>query len=72
MVDYMLWPWFELLPALKESGFVLNSDGKLSKIAKWVNAMLADEVVKKNKVPDDVIERYAQAMRQGKSDYDIE
>ncbi|UJR36489.1 hypothetical protein I4U23_029212 [Adineta vaga] len=25
MVDYMIWPWFEFFPNLKEAGFVLNA-----------------------------------------------
>lgn len=72
MIDYMLWPWFELLPALKDSGYVLNADGKLPKLEAWVKAMEADAVVQKVKLPQDTIKRYVATMRQGKTDYDVE
>jgi glutathione S-transferase len=72
MVDYMLWPWFENLPRLSEYGFVLNADGTLPKLAAWVKAMQADEAVQKTKVPDEIVKKFRETMKQGKADYDIE
>jgi len=72
MVDYMLWPWFESLPRLSEFGFVLNADGTLPKLAAWVKAMQADEAVQKTKVPDEIVKKFRETMKQGKADYDIE
>lgn len=72
MVDYMIWPWFEYLPRLSDAGFVLNADGKLPKIAAWVKAMQADDAVKQTKVPDEIVKKFTETMKQGTPDYDIE
>jgi glutathione S-transferase len=72
MVDYMLWPWFERLALLSDAGFVLNADGKLPKLAAWVNEMQADEAVQKVKVPEATMRRFGATARQGNADYDIE
>ncbi|CAF3375391.1 unnamed protein product [Rotaria sp. Silwood1] len=72
MVDYMIWPWFELFPTLKENGFVLNADGKLPKLATWFKDMQANDVVKKTKVPDEIIHKYVDTIREGKVNYDVE
>ncbi len=72
LVDYMLWPWFENLPRLEEAGFVLNADGKLPKLAAWVEAMKADEAVQKTKVPEETVKRFRESAKQGEPDYDIE
>ncbi|CAF1378899.1 unnamed protein product [Rotaria magnacalcarata] len=72
MIDYMIWPWFELLPALKNVGFALNADGKLPKLAAWIQAMLADEAVAKTKVSDEIIQKYVNSIQEGHTNYDIE
>ncbi|CAF1121071.1 unnamed protein product [Rotaria sordida] len=72
MVDYMLWPWFERFPALKETGFVLNADGKLPKLANWCKEMQENDAVRKTKVPDDVVQKFTHTVQQGKTDYDVE
>jgi len=72
MVDYMIWPWIENVSRLSESGFVLNADGKLPKLAAWFKAMEADEAVKKTKVPDDIVTKFRESMKEGKPNYDIE
>lgn len=72
MADYMMWPWFERLPALEKSGFVLNSDGKLPKLAGWIQAMEADEAVRKVKVPAETMRKFLDSVQQDKVDYDIE
>jgi glutathione S-transferase len=72
MVDYMIWPWFERLVLLSDFGYVLNADGKLPKLAAWVKAMLANEAVKKIKVPEETMKKFAKTARDGKADYDIE
>jgi glutathione S-transferase len=72
LVDYMLWPWFEYFPRLEEAGFVLNADGKLPKLAAWVEAMQADEAVQKTKVSNEIVTRFTETMKQGEPDYDIE
>jgi len=72
MVDYMIWPWFGYLPRLSESGFVLNADGKLPKLADWVKAMQADEAVQETTVPAETVKKFAATVKQGKPDYDIE
>ncbi|CAF1446117.1 unnamed protein product [Adineta steineri] len=72
MFDFMIWPWFERFPVISESGFVLNADGKLPKLAKWVEAMKANEVVQKVKVPEEMMKKFFNTVREGKADYDIE
>jgi len=72
MVDYMLWPWFDFLSGLGETGFVLNGDGKLPKLAAWVKAMQADEAVKKTKVPDEIRKKFIESRKQGEPNYDVE
>lgn len=72
MIDYMIWPWFELLPALKEYGFVLNANGNLPKLAAWCQAMLANDAVAKTKVSDEIIQKYVNTMQQGNTNYDVE
>ncbi|CAF1513581.1 unnamed protein product, partial [Adineta steineri] len=72
MFDFMIWPWFERFPVISESGFVLNADGKLPKLAKWVEAMKANEVVQKVKVPEEIMKKFFNTVREGKADYDIE
>ncbi|CAF2524422.1 unnamed protein product [Rotaria sp. Silwood2] len=72
MIDYMLWPWFELFPTLKEIGFVLNADGKLPKLGNWFKEMQANDVVRKTKVPDEIIQKFVHTVGEGKPDYDIE
>lgn len=72
MVDYMLWPWFGFLPTLREQGFVLNADGKLPKLAAWVKAMQADEAVQKTTIPDDIVKKFMETTKQGKTNYDVE
>ena len=72
MVDYMIWPWFEALLRLSEAGFLLNADGKLPKLAAWVKSMQADEAVQKTKVPDAIVNKFMETMKQGKANYDIE
>lgn len=72
MVDYMLWPWFERLPLLRDYGFQLNSDGKFPKLAEWVKTMSANENVQKIKVPIELTKRFMDGFRVGKPDYDIE
>ena len=72
MVDYMLWPWFAYLPTLSEKGFVLNADDKLPKLAAWVNAMQADEAVRKTTIPEEIVKKFMETMKQGKTNYDVE
>jgi glutathione S-transferase len=72
MVDYMIWPMMENIPKLSEAGFVFNADGKLPKLAAWFKAMEADEAVKKTKVPDDIMTKFMESMKEGKPNYDIE
>ena len=72
MVDYMIWPWFGYFPALRESGFVLNADGKLPKLAAWIEAMQKDPAVQKIAIPEDTLQRYMATVKQGETDYDIE
>jgi glutathione S-transferase len=72
MIDYMIWPWFERIPSLKEAGFVLNADGKQPKLAAWVKAMQENDAVKKTKVPEEIQKKFYESYRQGKADYDIE
>ncbi|CAF3717344.1 unnamed protein product [Adineta steineri] len=72
MFDFMIWPWFERFSFISDSGFVLNADGKLPKLAKWVEAMKANEVVQKVKVPDEITKKFFNTVRQDKADYDIE
>jgi pyrimidodiazepine synthase len=72
MVDYMLWPWFERIPSLTETGFVLNGDGKQPKLAAWLKAMQTNEAVQKTKVPDEIQKKFYATVKQGKTDYDAE
>jgi hypothetical protein len=72
MVDYMIWPWFEYMIDLKEMGFVLNGDGKLPKVAAWCEAMQKNEAVQKTKVPDEILKKFRESVRQGKTNYDVE
>ena len=72
MVDYMLWPWFEIILTLSEDGFVLNADGKLPKLDRWIKAMEENEVVQKTKVPNDVRKRFMHTVQQGNADYDVQ
>ena len=72
MVDYMLWPWCERFPALKEHGFQLNADGKLPKLAAWVQAMEADEAVRSIKIPEATMRNFLESAHKGQVDYDIE
>ncbi|CAF0780112.1 unnamed protein product [Adineta ricciae] len=70
MIDYMIWPWFELMSNL--TGYVLNADGKLPKLAAWVKVMDADEAVRKHRVPDETIKKFIASRRAGKPDFDVE
>jgi glutathione S-transferase len=71
MVDYMLWPWFERFPLLSDAGFEFNVDGKLPKLAAWIEAMEADEAVQKVKVPIEISKKFMETYRQGAPEYDI-
>ena len=71
MVDYMIWPWFERLPILSDIGYVFNADGKFPKLAAWIEAMQADEAVKKIQVPIELATKYLQSYRKGAPEYDI-
>lgn len=72
MVDYMLWPWFGYFPALADKGFVLNSDGKLPKLAAWCQAMRANQAVQKLGLSDDLIKRFMASRKEGNANYDVE
>jgi glutathione S-transferase len=72
MTDYMLWPWFERFPILKSHGFVLNDDGKLPKLAAWVQAMESDEAVTSIKIPEKSIQLFIESVQQNQNNYDIE
>lgn len=72
MLDYIIWPWFEMLPMVSKQGFVLNADGKLPKLAAWCQAMLADETVTKTKVPADIFQKFMKTMEEGNPNYDVE
>ena len=72
VVDYMLWPWFSYFPLLRETGFVLNADGKLPRLAAWFQSMQADDAVQKNIIPDATTKKFMESMKQGTVDYDIE
>ncbi|CAF1285426.1 unnamed protein product [Adineta ricciae] len=72
MVDYMLWPWFERLPLLKDAGFQFNADGNLPKLAEWIQNMENNESVQKVKVPFDILKKFIDGYVQGKPEYDFE
>lgn len=72
MVDYMLWPWFERLPLLVESGYTFNADGRFPKLAAWIQSMEGNENVQKVKVPLETMKKFMDGYKQGKPEYDLE
>ncbi|CAF4010148.1 unnamed protein product, partial [Rotaria sp. Silwood1] len=71
MIDYMIWPWFERFPFLREAGYVFNADGKFPKLAAWIKAMEASNAVKQVKVPEAAMKKFMDSFRSGKTEYDV-
>jgi len=72
MIDYMLWPWFERLPLLVETGFQFNADGQFPKLAAWVQAMQANENVKRVEIPTEVLKKFLETYKTGQPVYDFD
>jgi pyrimidodiazepine synthase len=72
MVDYMLWPWIERFPALKDYGYIFNADGKFPKLAAWIEAMEADPAVKRIRLSDASLRQFLESSHRGQTVYDIE
>ncbi|CAF3391981.1 unnamed protein product [Rotaria socialis] len=72
MLDFMIWPWFELLSALLGPDFNLNSTGKLPKLVVWFKNMLANDTVIKTKGSPEILLKYVKTVAEGKPNYDVE
>lgn len=72
MTDYMLWPWFDLIPLLKDSGFELKSDGQFPRLVRWIDAMENNKIVKDLKVAHEIIKKFIVTRAAGAPDYDIQ
>jgi len=71
MIDYMLWPWFERLPLLKERGFDFDEEKKqFPKLSAWIAAMNSSKPVKDIQIPLEKTKRFMEGYRQGQPVYD--
>jgi pyrimidodiazepine synthase len=69
MIDYMIWPWFERFPVLKNYEFDVC---KFPTLAGWIQSMKNLSVVQKVASSPESHERFYNSYLTGKIDYDFE
>ncbi|KAJ9590881.1 hypothetical protein L9F63_016086 [Diploptera punctata] len=73
MVDYMIWPWFERLDALKkisDNKFVIP-ESRIKKLAHWMKSMKSDEAVKVSYIDPESHGKFVKSFLDGSPNYDI-
>lgn len=71
MVDYMLWPWFERLPLLKEMVNFEFDTKKYPKLAGWIERMKQLPAVKEAGNSTENYVKYFKALFSGNPVYDF-
>jgi len=74
MLDYMIWPWMERLPAFPifTKGVVKNPCEEFPKLTQWIVKMEKDEAVQESFLPPEVHAKFVESFFSGNPDYDMD
>ncbi len=72
MVDYMIWPWFERFPVLKDFGNFEFDCKKFPKLAAWIERMKQLPAVQEVIIKPETYLKFFQGYLAGSVDYDFE
>lgn len=74
MLDYMIWPWIEFLPALQlcsgDEKYELPAE-RLPLLMQYMKDMLRDEAVQKSYIPPESQYTFLSGLKVGKPNYDV-
>jgi len=73
MLDYMIWPWMERVPAFSivTKGLVNNPLENFPKLAKWYTAMEKDEAVQESFLAPEIHAKFIHGYFNGNPEYDM-
>jgi hypothetical protein len=71
MIDFMIWPWFERFPVLKQFKYELDPN-KYPKLNHWTENMKNLRAVKEIMISPDSNTRFFKSFSEGNIDYDFE
>ncbi|GFN86626.1 glutathione s-transferase omega-1 [Plakobranchus ocellatus] len=69
--DYMIWPWFERLPMLKDITEFSLSSKDCPRLLAWIDRMWKDPVVQHCKIDPELLTKHYTIYRKGRPDFTI-
>jgi len=74
MLDFMIWPWMERLPAFPiiTKGLISNPCEKFPKLTEWWADMEKDEAVQESFLAPEIHAKFVHGYFMGSPDYDMD